>query len=106
MNSSRIPLSGSTQGEPITIDNATVTVVHASPASQTAVVHVEIVNTTAGALTATLDVNGTTADLSIPANGKASLELAISDGHAFGIQGSAAGLRALGYAEEGHSSVS
>ncbi len=94
-----IPLSGSTNGQPITISDSMLTVIHTSPVGKTALVHIELFNPTAGAVDITLDVGGVTiTGQSRGADTLDPIDVAISNGDAVSIQASATGLSAMGWA--------
>lgn len=103
--SMKAPLNGSVTGRPITISDSVVTPVHTSPAAQSSALKLSVINTTAGALTVTLDVGGVQAAFSLAANAIEHIQMAVSAGDALGMQGSAVGLRVVGWNEGGNRQI-
>jgi len=93
---SGIPLSGSTNGRPITIDDMALTSVHQSKAGSTSILDLTVFNTTGGAIVLTISQEGATATVSVAANGSFPLKCAVADGDHLQMQGASAGLRVMG----------
>lgn len=83
------------------LDSATT--IHAAPAvaipgvARGDLVHVEIINGSAGSLTMTIDVGGAAEDLLLTLTSKASLDVWVPAGEVLLITGSAVGATAYGY---------
>lgn len=93
-----IPLTGSTNGRPITVDDMALTSIHQSVAGGMDMLDITVLNTTGGAIVLTINQEGATASVSIAANGSFPLKCAVADGDLLRMQGAAAGLRVMGTA--------
>lgn len=97
--SRQAPLSGSTNGRPITVGTS-LTLIHTSKTGRTSHLKMSIMNTTVGAITVTIDIGNVTAAFDLAANGIENIEIAVADGDLCQMQGSAIGLRALGLVQD------
>lgn len=95
----KIPLTGSTNGRPITVDDMSATSIHQSKAGEMDALDLTVLNTTGGAIVVTIAQNGASASVSVAANGSFPLKTAVADGDLLTMQGASAGLRAMGVCE-------
>jgi hypothetical protein len=83
---------------------ATATDIHIEPAAvpgqrRGALVHLEILNGSGGALTMTVDVGGSAEDLLVATTGKEAMDVWVPAGATLSINGSGTGGSAFGYVE-------
>lgn len=104
MSHPRVPLTESTNGQPITVGTS-LTDIHTAPSGQSNVVFLSVMNTTGSDLVATVDVGGVTSTFSASAGGVTHFEAAISDGQVLKMSGDFAGIRVMGWAEYAHRMV-
>lgn len=92
----KIPLTGSTNGRPITVSDSVLTPIQQSRPDQADSLNLTVMNTTGGAIILTISQNAVTASVSIAANGSFPLETVVADGDLLQMQGAAVGLRVMG----------